>query len=364
MKKKKIVILSLIVLAILIITSVFGYMHVQNNKSVGTTWGDKYLEFLQELPNSNNKKLLFIETDFYEDPLLIAYDNKEEDMVKFILNFYAIENGEVKELTGMSTGSSQKIKFMYDVEKDKYNYFLYSNFEGSKTYESIDSIIIDNKVSDVVSEEVVKKGLSSEERNKREQEEYAKYDNYSKYNISPTESNKELSYVVDTGMKIKVFDYKKDSEYLFKTVSEFIRSYKKNKDLGIKYDDLVKEKLKNVSKENSIEKEETKTTFAVGKYNLKYGKYRVCLDGSTCTEFTLNQDGTAIFDGKSKYFRVDNNDFAQGVVESQTGQNVYPSIIISDTKNGTGFYTYTPYVSSSACLMTDGELACVNFVGE
>lgn len=361
MSKQKKIILIIVVLAIIIIGGVFGYKCIKENQSTGTDWGDKYLDFMQDMSNGDNRKMLFIETDFYDDPMLIAYDDIGNDMSKFAMGLYVIENGKVKKLPGLVTNVSQEIKFMYDVEKNKYNYFLYENFDGSKTYESIDSIIIDNKVNDIVSEE----GLSQEDRNKREDEEYSKYDNYSKYFISVMEDpDKEFSYVVDTGMKVKVFDYKRNPEYLFKTVSEFVRSYKKNKDLGIKYDDAVQEKLKNVSKGNAKEPEQEKVDFAVGKYTLKYGKYRACFDASTCSEFTLNPDGTAIFDGKTKYFRVENYNFAQGVIESQTGEGVYPSIIISDAKNGTGTNIYTPYVSTPDCLMTDGEIECVVYIGE
>lgn len=104
--------------------------------------------------------------------------------------------------------------------------------------------------------------------------------------------------------------------------------------------------------------------FKVGNYTLKYGKYRSCINGSSCRELVLNQDGTAIFDGKSKYFRIDNYNFAQGVEEYQSGQNIHPAVIISDTKNGTGINVYTPYTNLSGCLMTDGELECVNYIGE
>ena len=41
-----------------------------------------------------------------------------------------------------------------------------------------------------------------------------------------------------------------------------------------------------------------------------------------------------------------------------------PAIIFSDTKDGNaGPNVYTPYVSTPDCLMTDGELECVTYVG-
>ena len=49
----------------------FGYKCIKENKSIGSNWGEKYYEFLQNMSNGNNKKILFVETDFYNDPLLL-----------------------------------------------------------------------------------------------------------------------------------------------------------------------------------------------------------------------------------------------------------------------------------------------------
>lgn len=361
---KKILLFFVPITVVITLCGIFGYKYIKESNSIETNWGEKYYEFLQNMPNGNNKKILFVETDFYNDPLLVAYENVDDnDMLRFAISFYAIEKGKVKNISNQGYGGSREIKFMYDVKKDKYNYFLYHTFEESKYYESFDSVIIDFKVSNIVTEMVTKEHLSAEERNKREKEEISKYDNYSNYDISGA-TNKVLSYVVDTDMNIKYFDYKKDAKYLFEKVKELVKLYKKNKDLGSKYNEKVQAKLESMNKkeEDITNKKEEQKEFKVGDYTLKYGKYRACFNGTSCREFTLNQDGTAIFDGQSKYFRVDKYNFAQGVEEYQSGKNIYPAIIISDTKNGTGMNTYTPYATGSECLMTDGNLECVNYI--
>lgn len=364
--KKILILISIMV--VITLCGVFGYKYMKESKTTGTNWGDKYYEFLQNMSNGKNKKIMFTETSFYKDPLLVVYENVDSnDKLEFAIEFYAIENGKVKNIANHAYGSSEEIKFMYDVAKEQYNYFLYNNFEGSKTYESFDSIIIDFKVSNIVSDMVVKEKLNSEERNKRENEEISKYDNYSNYDISKAEDpNKEFSYVIDTGMEIKHFDYKKDSKYLFEKIKELVKLYQKNKDLGSEYNEKIQTKLESTNKNNeeTTNKNEGKKEFKVGDYTLKYGKYRVCFNGASCSEFTLNQDGTAMLDGKQKYFRVDKHNFAQGVEEYQSGKNIYPAIIISDTKDGNGMNTYTPYATGSECLMTDGDLGCVNYIGE
>lgn len=365
---KKILLFLIPTIAVITVCGIFGYKYMKESKTTGTDWGDKYYEFLQNLSNGKNKKIMFTETSFYKDPLLVVYKNVDNnDKLKFAIEFYAIENGKVKNITNRAYGSSEEIKFMYDVEKDQYNYFIYDSFEDSKNYESFDSIIIDFKVSNVVSSMVVKEGLNSEERNQREKEEIAKYDNYSNYHTSIAEDpNKEFSYVIDTGMEIKHFDYKKDTKYLFEKGKELVKLYKKNKDLGSKYNEKIQTKLENINKpnEDTANKTEEEKGFKVGDYTLKYGKYRVCFNGTSCSEFTLNQDGTAMLDGKQKYFRIDKHNFAQGVEEYQSGKNIYPAIIISDTKDGNGMNTYTPYATGSECLMTDGDLGCINYMGE
>lgn len=362
---KKILLFLIPTIAVITLCGVFGYKYLKESRSIGTTWGETYYEFLQNMSNAKNKKILFVESDFYSHPILVAYENVDDnDMLRFAISFYAIEKGKVKNISNQGYGGSREIKFMYDVKKDKYNYFLYHTFEENKYYESFDSIIIDFKVGNIVTEMVTKEHLSSEERNKREKEEISKYDNYSNYDILG-DTNKVLSYVVDTDMNIKYFDYKKDAKYLFEKVKELVKLYKKNKDLGSKYNEEVQVKLESINKEDEsvTNKEEEQKEFKVGDYTLKYGKYRICFNGTSCSDFTLNQDGTAMFDGKSKYFRIDKHNFAQGVDEYQSGKQIYPAIIISDSKDGNGINTYTPYATGSECLMTDGDLGCVNYIG-
>lgn len=365
-KSHKIMIGIVAVISITIVSIVVYYLcNTSKSKSVGTNWGEKYYEFLQKMSNGKNQKIIFAETSFYKDPLLIIYENVDDnDMVKFTIGFYALENGKVKNLSNNSYGSSEEIKFMYDIQKKQYNYFVCYSSEDSREFISFDSIIIDTKVNNIVVDMVTKEGLSTEERNAREKEELAKYDNYSNYRLSGENvASRESSYVIATGMKINSFDYKKDSDYLFNKVKDLVKSYKKNANLGKSYNKQIKKQLEN-NEESNITPQEASKELKVGDYTLKYGKYKVCFNGASCSEFTLNQDGTAMLDGKQKYFRIDKHNFAQGVEEYQSGENIYPAIIISDTKDGTEMNTYTPYATGSECLMTDGDLGCVNYIGE
>lgn len=171
-------------------------------------------------------------------------------------------------------------------------------------------------------------------------------------------------YVIDTGMKLKEFTYKEDSKYIKDQFGSLANSYKKIKELAKKYTKEIEKQLEKINKEDSSNLEETQTVennnFKVGTYTLQYGKYRACFNSSNCREFTLNSDGTAIFDGTKKYFRVENYNFGQGVEDV-----LHPTIVFSDTEGGSpGPNVYTPYVSTPDCLMTDGEIECVNYIGE
>ena len=111
--------------------------------------------------------------------------------------------------------------------------------------------------------------------------------------------------------------------------------------------------------EENLNTSTSSASITVGTYTLQYGKYRACFNDTNCREFTLNSDGTATFDGVQKYFRIENHNFGQGVEDT-----LYPAIVFSNTEGGSPDpYVYTPYVSTPDCLMTDGELECVNYIG-
>ncbi len=356
MRVKKKLIIPIIILAIILgmaITTItiFGNKNLKGNDSIKEDWVKIYSKYLEDIANGKDRKIFLSESKLYDDPLLVVYGNIENSMGKsFHISIYALENDKVINPANYGYGCSNSecdIKFMYDVEHEEYNYYYYSKFEESYTYKTLDSLIIEFETQN--------------------DEELPKNPNYIMYKYS---TNPEASfysdkiYVIDTGMELKEFTYKKDSKYIKKQFESLVRSYKNNKELGSKYSDKIKEELKKINQEDSSNSEEVpaieNNNFKVGTYTLKYGKYKACFNGSNCREFTLNSDGTAIFDGAKKYFRVEDYNFGQGVEEA-----LYPAIVFSDTEGGnSGPNIYTPYVSTPDCLMTDGEIECVNYIGQ
>lgn len=355
MKKK--IIIPIIVLAIILgiaitIIIIFGNKNLKDNSIESEDWANIYLDYLEnDISNAVNKNIFLTESKLYDDPLLVVYGETFSDILgkTFQIDIYAIKNDKVINPANYGYGCSTSecdIKFMYDVERDEYNYFYYSKFDETYTYETIDSLIIEY-----------------ETKNEEELADNSNYIKY-KYNTNPQASlYSDKTYVIDTGMELKDFTYKEDSKYIKEQFESLVSSYKNNKELGAEYSDKIDEELEKINKEDSSNSEETPSVgnnnFKVGIYTLQYGKYRACFNSSNCREFTLNSDGTAIFDGVQKYFRVENYNFGQGVEDV-----LYPAIVFSDTEGGNpGPNVYTPYVSSSDCLMTDGEIECVNYIG-
>lgn len=352
MKKMRLIIILVFILIIAIICGIVVSKSLKNGDSVSKGWEKLYLDYLENnISNAKDKKVFLTESKLYDDPLLVVYGNIENSMGKaFHIDIYAIENDEVINPANYGYGCSNgecDIKFMYDVERDEYNYFYYSKFDETYTYETIDSLIIEY-----------------ETKNEEELADNSNYIKY-KYNTNPQASlYSDKTYVIDTGMKLKEFTYKEDSKYIKDQFGSLANSYKKIKELGKKYTKEIEKQLEKINKEDSSNLEETQTVennnFKVGTYTLQYGKYRACFNSSNCREFTLNSDGTAIFDGTKKYFRVENYNFGQGVEDV-----LHPAIVFSDTEGGSpGLNVYTPYVSTPDCLMTDGEIECVNYIGE
>ena len=354
MKKKIIIpiITLFVILGIAIaVIIIFGNNNLKGSDSVKEDWVKIYLDYLENnISNAKDRKVFLTESKLYDNPLLVVYGEVENSMGKnFHIDIYAIENDEVIKPANFGYGCSNgecDIKFMYDVEHSEYDYYYYSKFDESYTYKTLDSLIIEYET--------------------KNEEELVKNPNYIiyEYNTNPQASlYSDKTYVIDTGMELTEFTYKKDFKYIKEQFESLVSSYKSNKELGSKYSEKVKEELEKINKEDSSNLEETPTiennNFKVGTYTLEYGKYQACFNGSNCREFTLNSDGTAIFDGVQKYFRVENYNFGQGVEDVS-----YPAIVFSDTEGGNpGPNVYTPYVSNSDCLMTDGEIECVNYIG-
>ena len=260
----------------------------------GAKWGDVYYAYIKEIKPSDNSKILFYESSLSDDPVMAVYDDTKKDAnsdVGFSISLYKIENDEVKNMSNNIYGNEAEIRFCYDVEKGKYNYFMYSNTEDSETYESLDSIAIE----EIVYDELTKEGLSGTERSEKEKEKLSNYDNYAKYFKVTNEKStayKDIDYVINTDYKFNYISYKKDDNYLKKEFSKSVKSYQKNKDIGLKFDSLIK---KNKNNEEIKDTKKVEDVIKAGDYSLKYGTYKSSISSymeEFGGEYTIKPDGT------------------------------------------------------------------------
>ena len=294
--KKKLVLLLLI--SIVVIGIIVGIMIIPKNKEKGakqdSNWGDVYYAYIKEIKPSDNSKIMFYESTLSDDPVMAVYDDSKKDAnsdVGFSISLYKIENDEVKNMSNNIYGNEAEIRFGYDVEKGKYNYFMYSNTEDSETYESLDSIVIEA----IVSDELTKEGLTGTERSEKEKEKLSKYDNYAKYFKVTNEKStayKDIYYVINTDYKFNYILYKNDEKYLKKEFSKSIKSYQKNNDIGLKFDSLIE---KNKNKEEIKDTKKVEDVIKAGDYTLKYGTYKSSISSymeEFGGEYTIKPDGT------------------------------------------------------------------------
>ena len=291
MKKKSVILISIIVIGTIV--GIF-IMHKDKGTAQGAKWGDVYYAYIKEIKPSYDSKILFYESSLSDDPVMAVYDDTKKDAnsdVGFSISLYKIENDEVKNMSNNIYGNEAEIRFCYDVEKGKYNYFMYSNTEDSETYESLDSIAIE----EIVYDELTKEGLSGTERAEKEKEKLSNYDNYAKYFKVTNEKStayKDVDYVINTDYKFNYISYKKDDNYLKKEFSKSVKTYQKNKDIGLKFDSLVEKNKKN---EEIKDTKKVEDVIKAGDYTLKYGTYKSSISSymeEFGGEYTIKPDGT------------------------------------------------------------------------
>lgn len=359
MKKKKLIIIT--VVALIIILGIIGLgisithrTNEEQNKIEIKDWKDRYFYYLKNLKELNPIEIGnvgFLDSKISDIPIMYVEQKRtDEEDSNSNLHYYYIKDNEVIFLGSLSYDECPKVMFLYNNDKKEYAYYTVG--------------ILDDEEQYVLLESLLQSWAEYENKDDFGQVFYKANENGVIKLDNATEENKDKLFI-NPNVEETFFKFTEDKNTFRKNLND----YKKQEELTTdEVKKTVEDSIKNIE-ENSATSEEENTTsttsIKVGNYTLQYGKYEACFNASVCREIILNQDGSATVDGVSKYFRVDNYNFGQGVAETQSGQNVYPAIILSDTKNGnTGINVYTPYVSTPDCLMTDGELECVNYIGE
>lgn len=251
MKKKILFIVLPIVLAILIVGGVIAAILINNNKSVGSTWGDTYYAYLKEaisekdLDEAEEKygmkldmkdaKLQFCEVNENEAPSMIMTYTKNENSY---VNVYQINDD--KKVTYVSYKQPTQVEFLYNIEQDEYNWYIHETNPTSDSYSSLKNVVDNLKQNSSKSEDSENVNIAELEAdytiNKDDSEitqetvdgetlTMTKFDQI--FVIPDVKLNDQIDFDIDIkekelkkGIKTAVEDYKKQSKILTDEVKE------------------------------------------------------------------------------------------------------------------------------------------------
>ena len=317
-----IVVLSILVLSLLGVVGFLVYRHSLENKTTGSTWSDKYYEFLKE--QSKAKKvneslgkesdISFVQTKSMKDPMMVVeYDTKYDNKDFEGISVFGIVDDKVIYLGGQSY-EKEEVKLYYDIDKKEYKYYIHGQSKDAESFTSLDNIKYDydnynvlklmeeKGITDFNSDEYKKLAQETAEKQlndtTREQYNYYKDDKKVTQNTldgKTIEYNKADEKFVDVDVEPETFDYKQGMD-IIKLRDEVVDGKTDYKEI----DDLLNKAIKKIVKEQidlvekvkqDIEKakadikadEERKAKEAeaalyakgltVGSHNLKFGNY-------------------------------------------------------------------------------------------
>ena len=393
---------------------IVGFLIFKSKPSVRLTshnWEDKYYEFLKK---QNEKKegsgvlkeksdITFIQIDTMKDPVMIIKNKYKVDKEYEYFGMFGIVNDKVELITG-SSYEKYNIGMYYNIEKDKYQYFVHNEEGGSEGYTSLDTLKYDKEKIDELLDDLKEKNITD-----MDSQEYK--DAFAKYNeerekdtnrddiwITGSEQKitqqitdgKTLEYnkieekLIDTKIEPKYFEYEKDMEskdlkkevekgkdnykeinsLITKSIEENVKKQKELVEKTIQDIEKAKEEVtkaeetkkaeeeKKKAEESAKKAEEAKNGLTIGNYTLKYGTYNGA-DASAGITLVLNADSTCTYDGKSCTYSIGKHDFAQD--SSSAGNETTCLVINAD-------YKYYFYPESSSTL-TDGGINVFNYSG-
>ena len=321
-KKFKKIFIGLSAVIVLILATIIGgaiYKNTLENKTTGSTWTDKYYQFLKEQKEAKEvdtalkeeSDISFVQSEYMTNPVMVVKNEYKEDKKEYeYVGVFGIDDDKVTFLGGYS-GNDAELKLYYDIEKKIYKYYIHIHNEDSSMYTSLDTILYDYDNYSIVKylkekgdpkenteeyENAVKEfNNKKNEDEKREEIFIYESDNkveQKKLDGTTLEYNKIDEKLVDTGVEPKYFDYKKDMKNLDlrEEIVEGKQDYKEIKTLVDKaIEKVVKDQIALIEKtkqdienakaeikadeEKKAKEKAEKEGFKVGTYTLKYGRY-------------------------------------------------------------------------------------------
>lgn len=316
----KVLIIVLVILVLAIVGGIGGffvYKIVNENKSVGTEWGDIYFEYLTEAKNTDSETrkqnygideqaekvtIQFSQVDEDEKPEMIMNYTKEND--NYTVLYYINQEQKVNYI---KSDKPAEVEILYNIEQEKYASYLHTEEDNKQIYQDLEKIL-EEETTEVEAEYT----FTEEEMTSKLEVEEGEVPVLSKYDqtfIKPEiEENKKIDFDINAEEKeLKaeitgaVTDYKEESTIITEEVKQ--ETENKVEEIENKKEEIkeIEEKIREQEEAKKKEEEERKKAeeaakgLKVGNYRLKYGTYTsdvAKMDSSMYGTITLNQDGT------------------------------------------------------------------------
>lgn len=285
-KNKKLpVIITLIILAVLIVIGIggyFGYKYIQENKTVGTEWGDTYYAYLKEAISEEsdiedyglqkgmkNTELQFIETK-EENPVMVMTYEKEDNQY---VNMY--KTSESEKVDKIVYTEPATIEFLYNIENQSYSWYLHTETNEQDSYKSVDTILENPDNNEA--EYTIKKGEETTQKTvSGDTITLSKYDEIfvepevevsEKVDFSINLEAKELKEIIENGIE----KYKPQEKIVTEEVKSETEAKVTEMEETKKSIENAKEEIKKEEERKAAE--EAAKGLKVGNVTLKYGKY-------------------------------------------------------------------------------------------
>ncbi len=285
-KNKKLpIIITIIVLLLLIIAGIggyFGYKYIQENKTVGTEWGDTYYAYLKEAISEEsdiedyglqkgmkNTELQFIETEETNPIMVMTYEKEDNQYVNM---YKTSESGKVDKIVYTKPAT---IEFLYNIENEAYLWYLHTETSEQDSYKLVDAILKDPESNEA--DYTIKKG--EETTQKTVSGDTITLPKYDEIFVKP---EVEVSEKVDFSINLEVEDLRENIENGIekykpqeKIVTEEVKAETEAKVTEM---EETKKSIENAKEEIKKEEErkaaeEAAKGLKVGNVTLKYGKY-------------------------------------------------------------------------------------------
>ena len=289
-KNKKIIIITLLVLIIIALIGVggyFGYQYWESNQTVGTQWGDTYLENLQnrvtngEFSDTENGTLVFIQLEENQVPAMVLNYENDANQIMEISVFNEANELKTKKYQ-VEKNTELNLDMLYDIKTKEYNWYEHETKEdGTEIFTQVNPSDIKNETEPAEDQrhEFKKEEMTEQEVKEGEIPSIPKFEEeFVKPEIEKKETEVELKGEIDKKeLKNKLTEAVEDYTSQDQTITEEVKEKVENslKDLENKKEEIKKaEEAKKKAEEEAAAKkaaEEAAKGLKVGSFTLKYG---------------------------------------------------------------------------------------------